>query len=543
MTGIAALVRCGEGLAPGSIADQAASWAPAFAEVVFVLQGADAGAAGNGVRLVSGARSPGHGWNLAVSATRAEALLLLDAGALPGPGLVRELEAFLAARTEPGFVCCQTAGEASVCRLEGILPQAATMGGLLVRRRLVEELGGFDEGLAAGVELEFLLRALQHGAAGESRPVALRGAASARREDLGEVLRKHAGLVRERGLEIAAGLEAAVAAERAREAAPAPPGASAADWSPDGRPGAAILLYHRVSTIGGEPGGPSVRPEDFRAQMAHLARRFRVLPLDALWDGLAAGALPERAVAVTLDDGYRDALSTASPVLVAAGVPATFFCTTAQLDQEHEHWWDLLEGALLSRERTPPELSLPVGGADRRFDTRTTAARRQVLETLGETLRGAGLEERERALAAVVAWSGGPWAPRALHRALTGREVRMLAGRPGHAVGAHSAHHLALPLQPPEVREREIAGCRRQLAELLHREVAAFAYPYGAYDDATVEAVRRAGFRLAVTVEEGLCRPGCDPLRLPRVEIRSCSPEAFAARLESLFASGDAARR
>src|SRR5262249_29499658 len=213
-----------------------------------------------------------------------------------------------------------------------------------------------------------------------------------------------------------------------------------------------------------------------------------------------------------------------------------FFCTTAQLDEEHELWWDVLERALLEPEQTPPELVLELASSKRRLETRTPAERWSALAALSEALRMASLEDRERALATVVDWSGGAQAPRASHRALTGREIRLLAGRPGHAVGAHSGHHLALPLQRAGVREREPAGCRRELAALLRGDVPAFASPYGAHDDATVEAVRRAGFRLAVTVEEGLCRPGADLLCLPRIEIRSSPLPAFTERLERLVA-------
>src|SRR5262249_62048782 len=112
---------------------------------------------------------------------------------------------------------------------------------------------------------------------------------------------------------------------------------------------------------------------------------------------------------------------------------------------------------------------------------------------------GGSVGGREGTWGAVVAWRGGRGGARASHRALTSRELRLLAQRPGHALGAHSVHHLALPLQPAAVREHEIHACREQLGELLHREVSAFAYPYGAYDAATAAAVRAAGFRLAVT--------------------------------------------
>lgn len=47
----------------------------------------------------------------------------------------------------------------------------------------------------------------------------------------------------------------------------------------------------------------------------------------------------------------------------------------------------------------------------------------------------------------------------------------------------------------------------------------AFAYPYGDYNDRSVEMVRKAGFLCAVTTQYGKARPGDDPLLLPRVRM------------------------
>ena len=345
------------------------------------------------------------------------------------------------------------------------------------------------------------------------------------------------GAERRRGEALAqrrAALEEEIAVARAERAALR---AGIPDTETAGEGCGVVLVYHRVSSIGSGPGEPSVTPTDFRAHMADLAEHYRPLALEALVRGLGTGSLPDRAVAVTLDDGYLDALDAASPVLSDLGVPATFFCTTARLEEEHELWWDTLERILVEGRGASESLALSLAGTPRTFRTGTLDARRETLAALGEALRTATLEERDDALADLARWHGGPLAARATHRALTGEEIQRLARRAGHSVGAHSVNHLALPQQPADVRVREVAECRRRLEHLLQREVAAFAYPYGAYDDATVEAVRAAGFEAALTVEEGLSHVGGDPLRLPRVEVRSSGVDAFAMRLARLFAS------
>jgi len=87
---------------------------------------------------------------------------------------------------------------------------------------------------------------------------------------------------------------------------------------------ARILSYH---SIGDHPADPyAVRTEDFANQMAYLAERFTVLSMDQLADRLGEEKpLPPRAVAVTLDDGYRDSYTQAYPILARLGIPATIF--------------------------------------------------------------------------------------------------------------------------------------------------------------------------------------------------------------------------
>ncbi len=91
-----------------------------------------------------------------------------------------------------------------------------------------------------------------------------------------------------------------------------------------------VLMYHKVNPQPDNP--PNVPPSLFAAQMEHLAARFRPISVD---DYLAARrgerALPRRAVLVTFDDGYRDNLEHAAPVLARLGIPAVIFLPTGFL--------------------------------------------------------------------------------------------------------------------------------------------------------------------------------------------------------------------
>ena len=87
----------------------------------------------------------------------------------------------------------------------------------------------------------------------------------------------------------------------------------------------AILIFHRVLPEP-DPLLPDVPDVSrFRWQMQLLADYFHPLPLDEAAARLTAGDLPPRTVCVTFDDGYRDNLDFALPVLEEVGIPATVF--------------------------------------------------------------------------------------------------------------------------------------------------------------------------------------------------------------------------
>lgn len=87
----------------------------------------------------------------------------------------------------------------------------------------------------------------------------------------------------------------------------------------------------------------------------------------------------------------------------------------------------------------------------------------------------------------------------------------------GMELGSHSCSHPRLAGLDAEAAEREIAGSRAALRARFAVPVDHFCYPFGSFDDKTVELVKRAGYRTAVTVVPGSARATDDPYRLPRI--------------------------
>jgi peptidoglycan/xylan/chitin deacetylase (PgdA/CDA1 family) len=103
---------------------------------------------------------------------------------------------------------------------------------------------------------------------------------------------------------------------------------------PDRRVVLPILMYHRIDvlrpTLPAMTRGLTVAPADFAAQMRWLHRHgFHAISALQAFAALEQGApLPPKPVMITFDDGYRDVLRYAAPVLEELGMPATSFVIT-----------------------------------------------------------------------------------------------------------------------------------------------------------------------------------------------------------------------
>jgi peptidoglycan/xylan/chitin deacetylase (PgdA/CDA1 family) len=109
--------------------------------------------------------------------------------------------------------------------------------------------------------------------------------------------------------------------------------------------GVRILGYHRIAD---EPHDLCVSPAAFREQMLRvLDAGLQPIRLDGALE-LLARPISGRYVCVTFDDGYRDNLEHAAPVLDELDIPATIFLPSGIIDGSGTYHWF---------KRPPPALS------------------------------------------------------------------------------------------------------------------------------------------------------------------------------------------
>lgn len=116
---------------------------------------------------------------------------------------------------------------------------------------------------------------------------------------------------------------------------------------------ATILLYHHVSND--TPPSTTISPEKFAEHMAYLQQNHTVITLDKLVESIKSREpLPDNAVAITFDDGFRNIKENAHPILRKYGFPYTIFINPSEVGvgPSHLDWSELKqlseEGVLIA---------------------------------------------------------------------------------------------------------------------------------------------------------------------------------------------------
>ena len=304
--------------------------------------------------------------------------------------------------------------------------------------------------------------------------------------------------------------------------------------SPSGTRGRlSVLVFHRVL-----PGPDPLYPEAMDAARfteicQWVASMFTVLPLEAAVGQMRAGTLPERALAITFDDGYADNRHVAMPILRSFGLPATVFVTTGFVDGGCM-WNDIVIEGFRRTQRPHVDLQdlLPEAGSNS-FPLGSTLQRRIALE---EVLAAVKYFEVERRLDLVrrIAECLEVKVPTDLM--LTSSEVVELRDG-GLQVGAHTVTHPILAKLSRDKMHDEMQHSKDFLERLLGERVGMFAYPNGIpghdYDQRAVALAREVGFDAAVTTARGAASRRSDPFQIPRFTPWDRTPLRFGARMLS----------
>jgi peptidoglycan/xylan/chitin deacetylase (PgdA/CDA1 family) len=275
-----------------------------------------------------------------------------------------------------------------------------------------------------------------------------------------------------------------------------------------------VLTYHRFSHT---PRSGRTSAANLAAQLDYLASRYTVLPLSMIESRLREGRpLPRSTAAITIDDGYSDFYEIAWPLLCRRNLPATIFTVTDFVDANRWIWTDKIP-FLLSRTREE-RVAINVAGLRIAGTLTGDSSRRQFASQLNSLLKHRPDESKDHLIDQIAAQCSVelPARPPGESGPCTWEQLREMESA-GIEVGSHTVTHPVLTRVTGDRLYWELGESRRRLEEMLGHDVTLFCYPNGAYNRVVRDAVARAGYRVAVTSDDGLNDATIDPLALRRI--------------------------
>lgn len=302
-----------------------------------------------------------------------------------------------------------------------------------------------------------------------------------------------------------------------------------------------ILMYHGVVQEDIDV-WTQLPVDQFRAQMEHLAKCYRPIRLTEFVDNKkGAGTLGRLTAIVTFDDGLKNNLTTAYPVLTELKIPATIYIAISLIDRPPTFggmiWTDYVRGLIRSTSARKLDLSafgLPV------FELDTDTARRKAESLIARGLKGIQSEQREKAIAEISRQLGETVAREhaAPFDGLTWDEIRQMDRSGLVEYGAHTVSHAILSKVSDQQAEQEMVGSQARLEKELNHPIRHFAYPNGTQADFSDTHMKVAAmhFDSAVTTIEGLVGPADGLHDLKRINIgNDMSMMEFKLRLSGAF--------
>jgi peptidoglycan/xylan/chitin deacetylase (PgdA/CDA1 family) len=231
-------------------------------------------------------------------------------------------------------------------------------------------------------------------------------------------------------------------------------------------------------------------------------------------------------IVLTFDDGYRNNLTHAWPILRQYKAPATFFVPTGFLDNPRPFWWDRLDYALQQAQTNGRDMT--IGSVTVRLDYSS----RDTLRESYKRLRRAAKEQRmsdleflrqvESIYTQLEKESGKKLSDIQKNDGwsaiLSWKHVETF-GDEDVAFGSHTVDHIRLGLVDLDVVYDQLEKSKRDIETHTGKPCLSLCYPSGSFTERTVDLAEKCGYLCGVTTMEGLNHIGDNVMTLRRIDL------------------------
>ncbi len=277
-------------------------------------------------------------------------------------------------------------------------------------------------------------------------------------------------------------------------------------------------LFHRVSDEK-DPMWPPMKPALFSAIIQYLTKNFQVVPLEHYLDDPGAYRTKKKLATVLFDDGYKDNIELAAPVLQKYKCPASFYVVTDCINRNIPTWTYMIDSVF--RQTRKQKLTLMYEFVPEKFrllPLRSGDSSGEMVKEIKPWLKKLTNPQRLAIMESILDQCNDVTIER--NKMMNWNDIRQL-NTAGFIIGSHShTHPMLASLQDESEIADELAISAETIFRMTGKMPATISYPIGNFDERVTRLAKEKDYKYGMAVYQRFFRTRKnDMLTIPRVEL------------------------
>ena len=280
-----------------------------------------------------------------------------------------------------------------------------------------------------------------------------------------------------------------------------------------------VFLFHRVSPDA-DLVWPPITPLHFDRIISHLQKDHEIVPLEQTILGNYKPSGKKKLCAITFDDGYKDFITHALPVLKKHKAPASMYVITESVNSGMPPWTFVLHHTLLGTKHEKLELkSEEIPTVLRKIKWNDTKEKVHYIKKLSHQLKRISNQGREEVLGQIMAQTTDVRDWQTLM--MNWDDIRNIH-QEGIEIGSHSESHPTLSgnLDLEHLYD-ELKKSGAEIQQYIDKFPLAISYPFGMYNNDVKNLAEKAGYKMGLTVLPKKHGIKTNRFEIPRIELYS----------------------
>lgn len=263
------------------------------------------------------------------------------------------------------------------------------------------------------------------------------------------------------------------------------------------------FLFHRVNPLRDKLWDP-MDVTLFEKCIQYISSKYEVLVFEELVKSEKINS-KNKIATIMFDDGYKDNIEYALPILEKYNCKASFYVVTECIDKNIPTWTHILE--YLFQHTAIKKIDLTTNILPKQLQVSsldTYNDRIQYVSLLKPYLKKMDHLQREQILNIIIQTYSDVELPKIM---MDWDDLKLLKSK-GHYIGSHTLSHPALgTIENEEILKKELAQSGSRIQEMLGYFPKTISYPVGSYSEKTKQLSKVCGYEIGLAVKQQIYSP------------------------------------